>query len=88
MCSGGDDVIHQDLHEQGAIPLLLGELPLMILSLESYNMCLHAGVLKFLLEQSSTEVVNSRILLEMQADILLIISCICELDIHRKVSIQ
>ena len=28
MCSGGDDVIHQDLHEQGAIPLLLGELPL------------------------------------------------------------
>ena len=46
------------------------------------------GVLKLLLEQSSTEVVNSRVLLEMQADILLIISCICELDIHRKVSLH
>ena len=38
MCSGGDDVIHQDLHEQGAIPLLLGELTVIIIELESYNM--------------------------------------------------
>ena len=26
MCSSGDDIIHTDLHEQGAIPLFLGEL--------------------------------------------------------------
>ncbi len=25
MCSTGDEVVHQDLHEQGAIPILVGE---------------------------------------------------------------
>lgn len=25
MCSSGDEVVHQDLHEQGAIPILIGE---------------------------------------------------------------
>ena len=47
---------------------------------------IHVGVLKMLLEQSSSSV-NSQVLLEMQSDILLIISCICELDVHRKVSV-
>ena len=48
---------------------------------------IHVGVLKVLLEQSSSSV-NCQILLEMQSDILLIISCICELDVHRKVSVH
>ena len=56
------------------------------MTLERYN--IYVGVLKLLLEQSSIEAVNSRVLLEMQADILLIISCICELDIHQKVSLH
>ena len=39
------------------------------------------------MEQSSPSA-DSRVLLEMQADILLITSCICELDVHRKVSLS
>ena len=47
---------------------------------------MYVGVLKSLLEDPSQSV-NSQLFLEMQADILLIISCICELDVHRKVSL-
>lgn len=68
MCSGGNEVITQDLHEQGAIPLL-------------------TDILKQMYEGSASKDSQSNlsILLEIQADALLITSCICEMDMHRKV---
>ena len=68
MCSGGNEVITQDLHEQGAIPLL-------------------TDILKQMFEGSASKDTQSNlpVLLEIQADTLLITSCICEMDMHRKV---
>ena len=37
MCSTGDDAIHHDLHEQGAIPLFLGEIENVVLCTYMYN---------------------------------------------------
>lgn len=66
MCNGGHELITQDLHEQGAIPLLI-------------------GLLKQLFNGAVSSEANLPVLLEIQADILLITSCICEMDTHRKV---
>ncbi len=65
MCSGGEEGLKQDLHEQGAIPLLI-------------------GILKKLFD-SPPDQSHLTLLLEIQADILLITSSICEMDTHRKV---
>ncbi len=65
MCSGGDEMITRDLHEQGVIPLLI-------------------SILKRLFESDQS---NLPVLLEMQADILLITSSVCEVDMHRKVQL-
>jgi len=35
VCNSGDEVVHMDLHEQGAIPLLIGEL-----YTNMYTMCI------------------------------------------------
>ena len=58
----------------------------MVYNVLHHTRCMYIGVLKLLLEESSQSV-NSQLFLEMQADILLVISCICELDVHRKVSL-
>ncbi|XP_072364716.1 cilia- and flagella-associated protein 69-like isoform X1 [Scyliorhinus torazame] len=62
MASLGEELINQNLHDQGAIPQLLDILKSMT---------------------SSTEE-ETKINLDMQTDILIILSSICEHDIHRK----
>ncbi|XP_038653940.1 cilia- and flagella-associated protein 69-like isoform X2 [Scyliorhinus canicula] len=62
MASLGEELINQNLHDQGAIPQLLDILKSMT---------------------SSTEE-DTKINLDMQTDILIILSSICEHDIHRK----
>lgn len=42
------------------------------------------GLLKHFIALAPTEV-DDPVLIEMQADVLLILSCICDLDMHRKV---
>ena len=80
------------MHEQGAIPLLISEK-----QIESGNSNAVFFVVFFVLDFISnsdilknfrhvpTIHVDNPVLLEMQADILLILSCICEGDMHRKV---
>ena len=124
MCSSGDDAVIQDLHEQGGIPILLGQYNYYILTIPAYPcislhipaypcislhipaypcislhipaypcisfLLLHndiiLGLIKYFMKLPELDVDNP-ILLEMQGDVLLILSCICELDIHRKVGI-
>ncbi|XP_067907670.1 cilia- and flagella-associated protein 69-like [Heterodontus francisci] len=62
MASLGEELINQDLHDQGAVPQLLDILKGMTNSLEE----------------------ETKIKLEMQTNILIILSSICENDIHRK----
>lgn len=104
----------QDLHDQGAIPLLVGKLSPythIYYCSERLNVwtLLSLGLLNYLLQLSGVEILTSQegvakkedgvgrlgsgdchpeygLLLDLQSDILLIISCLCETDIHRKVS--
>ncbi|CAI8001807.1 Cilia- and flagella-associated protein 69 [Geodia barretti] len=70
VCRTRDEVALQDLHDQGAIPLLIG-------ILKSLSGTVGEG-------GSQRTGPDSGLLLELQSDILVTISCLCETDIHRK----
>ena len=67
-----------DLHEQGGVPLLISKpRP----HTPAHYHPPHTDLLKHLLESGG----GGSPLSEMQADVLLILSCLCETDMHRKV---
>lgn len=84
MSNTGDEAVLQDMHEQGAIPLIISNKLLFVCSMK-VNLCLlgSSDLLKQFSEQ--TDLVDDPDHLEMQADCLLILSCLCELNGHRKV---
>ena len=81
MCSTKDNSILQDLHEQGIIPVLIGKG-----NRHHFNSIIvnTLVLLKTLQKRSNSD--NNQILLEIQSDALLILSCLCENNHHRKVS--
>ena len=102
VCCMRDEMALQDLHDQGAIPLLIGTAPLITAHL-SVSLCepLCAGILRQCVGELGRErerekaeregegkrlALESGLLLELQSDTLITISCLCETDIHRKVS--
>ena len=104
VCCTRDEMALQDLHDQGAIPLLIGTAPLITAHLSlSLREPLCAGIVRQCVGELGRErererekaervrvgkrlALESGLLLELQSDTLITISCLCETDIHRKVS--
>ena len=108
MCGGGgggEEWILQDLHEQGAIPLIIGngeregeggrgegeggrgEGEDTVCTHVFIHFSLQLGLLKDMELAPPTGSHGNPITLEIESDALLILSCLCENNIHRKVKI-
>ena len=94
ICNCGDDAILQDMHEQGAIPMMISKSDYSIGICGFYCCCCYcclfvvvSDILKNFRKIPKIHG-DDPVLLEMQADILLILSCICEVDMHKKVWIH
>ena len=107
MCGGGgggEEWILQDLHEQGAIPLIIGngeregekrerkgEERERIQYVHTCTVFIHFSLqLGLLKDMELAPLIGSHgnpITLEIESDALLILSCLCENNIHRKVKI-
>ena len=97
---GGEEWILQDLHEQGAIPLIIGNgeregeggrgegrIQYVHTCTVFIHFSLQLGLLKDMELAPPTGSHGNPITLEIESDALLILSCLCENNIHRKVKI-
>lgn len=92
MCTSSNDIIRQDFTDQGAISLFIG-IYISLINVRIYDCGIEVQglantvdiILTGLLTSQLSEDVDDAILIEMKTDSVIILSSLCEQDLHRKV---